>query len=172
MATIAERYNVSADSLSRHSANHLSASQRAGILVNLAPTAVDIERLSKSESESLLANLITQRSRLSMYAQECAASGDWRAATNAERVILENIATVAKLLGAIVARSEVTHAHLTLTPSYLKLRQALVLVLRPHPQIAVQVAQALAEIEQTEAADITARAGKPLTIEHQPSVSP
>lgn len=168
MSTIAERYEVSADSVWRHSENHLSASQRAGLLVNLAPTAVDIERLSKSESESLLSNLITQRSRLSTYANECATARDWRSATAVERVVLENLATVAKLLGAIVSRSEISHTHLTLTPSYLKLRQALVAVLRPYPQIAAEVAAALAAIEQDEATDITTRAAKPLTIEHQP----
>jgi hypothetical protein len=55
----------------------------------------------------------------------------------------------------------------TKTPDYLRLRQVVVEVLRPHPEIAAKVAAALAAIEPDDAIAITAKA--PVMIEARPS---
>jgi hypothetical protein len=174
LATLASRYEVSIDSLKRHSRNHLSASAAAALALNLAPTAVDLERLSKSESESLLGNLVTQRARLAGIAEKALADGELGDAIRAERATTDVLALTSKLLGMIVARSASTVTHVTLDPRYLRMRQALVEVLRPHPEIAAKVAAALREIEASDAADIMARATPatppgPALIEHAPS---
>jgi hypothetical protein len=173
LASIAERFDVDYDSLQRHAQRHLSASQRAALLTATKPSEVDIEKLTKSESEGLLASLVAMRARLAQHAQAAAASGDIRTAVHCERVTVTNLELVARLIGQLINRSEVTHAHLTLSPSYLNLRQALVSVLRPYPEIAAKVAAALHKIEAAEGAEITAKAAKtvPAMIEHQ-AVSP
>jgi hypothetical protein len=82
-------------------------------------------------------------------------------------VTLADLELTAKLVGQLIARSEVRHVNLTITPAYLKIREALVRILRPHPAVACQVAAALAQIESEEAQEIT----KAKLIEHQPQVS-
>src|SRR5262245_43358588 len=67
-SVLAQRFSVSTDSLDRHVANHLPPQIRASILTALAPSSVDLEQLQKSESESLLASLISQRARLATMA--------------------------------------------------------------------------------------------------------
>jgi hypothetical protein len=154
---LAKRYDVSIHSLRRHAANHLGATQRAALALNLAPSSVDLEALSRSESESLLGNLLAQRARLSAYASASAESGDYKAAIAAERATTDALALTAKLLGSIVNRTEVTSRSILLTPDYLKLRAILVDVLKPYPEIAAKVAAALHQLESDAAKDITAK---------------
>jgi hypothetical protein len=117
----------------------------------------------------LLANLVTMRARLATIAQQAMEDGLPQVAIRAEAATLANLELVSRLLGQLVNRSEIAHTHLTLTPSYLKLRQALVAVLRPHPEIAAKVAEALRQIEADDAEQITTK-GKPVMIEHQQAV--
>jgi hypothetical protein len=165
--SIAEQFGLSYDSVIRHSKAHLSASQRAAILTASKPSEVDVERLTKEESEGLLAHLVTLRARLQAHSQACAAVGNYRGSILAERVHLASLELGARLVGQLIHRSTVTHAHITLMPSYLKLREALVRILRPHPAIAAEVAEALSAIELQEGEQITAAAATK-AIEHQP----
>jgi hypothetical protein len=166
--SVAEQFQVHYDALDRHTKRHLSASQRAAILTATKPSEVDVEALTKSESQGLLSSLIAMRARLAAHAQACTSAGDFKGAIHAERVTLADLELTAKLVGQLISRSEVRHEHLTLSPSYLKLRAALIRVLRPFPEIAQQVAAALAEIESDDAIEITTRAAKPTPamIEH------
>jgi hypothetical protein len=168
--TLAQRFGVTVDSLYRHGKNHVTASQAAAIMTAIEPSAIDLEALTRSESEGLLSNLVAQRARLSTIAQQAMEDGLPQVAIRAEAATLASLELVSKLLGQLVNRSQVAHTHLTLTPSYLKLRQALVAVLRPHPEIAAQVAEALRAIEQDDAEQIITK-GKPVMIEHQHAVS-
>lgn len=171
--SVAEQFDLHYDSVLRHKNAHLSAAQQAAMLTASKPSEVDVEALTKSESQGLLANLVAMRARLAQHAQACAAAGDTKGAINAERVTLANLETVARLVGQLISRSEVVHQHLTLTPSYLKVRQALVAVLRDYPEVAVKVAAALHEIEADEGREITAKAVKsiPPLVEHHAVLS-
>jgi hypothetical protein len=166
--TLAQRFGVTVDSLYRHQ-NHVTRSQAAAILQAVEPSQIDLEALTRSESEGLLANLVTMRARLATIAQQAMEDGLPQVAIRAEAATLANLELVSRLLGQLVNRSEIAHTHLTLTPSYLKLRQALVAVLRPHPEIAAKVAEALRQIEADDAEQITTK-GKPVMIEHQQAV--
>jgi transposase-like protein len=165
--SVAEQFGIHHDAVRRHLKNHLSPSQQAALLTASKPSEVDVEKLTRQESQGLLVALVAMRARLAAHAQACAAMGDHKGAIHAERVTLADLELTAKLVGQLISRSEVTVQHLTLTPSHLRLRQVLVEVLRPHPEIAAKVAAALAAIETDDAAEITAKA-QPLTIEHEP----
>jgi hypothetical protein len=166
--TLAQRFGVTVDSLYRHSKTHVTASQAAAILQAVEPSQIDLEALTRAESEGLLANLVTMRARLATIAQQAMEDGLPQVAIRAEAATLANLELVSKLLGQLVNRSEFVHQHLTLSPQYLRLRQALVAVLRPHPEIAAQVAEALRAIEADDADAIT-KAAKPVAAIEHPS---
>jgi hypothetical protein len=172
---LALRFECSADAIGRHAKAHLTPVQRAAILAATSPTEIDLEKLSATESEGLLHQLVVQRGRLQVYAEQAAELGDVKAATSAESVILSNLTTVGKLLGTLVQRHAVTHTNLLISPDYLKLRSTLVSALRPFPEAARAVGAALHRLEADAATDITAAASKgraPALIEHEATPAP
>jgi hypothetical protein len=54
----------------------------------MKPSEIDLNALTRSESESLLANFIASRARLSLLSQEALEKGDTRTAIQAERNII------------------------------------------------------------------------------------
>jgi hypothetical protein len=167
---LAARFNLSKDAIGRHAANHLSPIQRAAILAAQKPSAIDLEALRITESEGLLASLVTQRARLQAHAETAATFGDVKAAVSAESAILANLSLVGRLLGQLVQVHDVRHTSILVTADYLKLRATLLTALRPYPDAARAVGAALHALEADAATDITARASKPRTapalIEH------
>src|ERR1700752_3712169 len=77
---LARRFNVSADPVGRHAANHVSPALKAAILTAQAPTAIDLEALQASEQEGLLSQLVHQRARLQQHVQMAVDYGDVKAA--------------------------------------------------------------------------------------------
>jgi hypothetical protein len=165
---VAEQYQVHVDALYRHAKRHLSPAQRAAILTASSPAEIDVEALTKQESQGLLASLVAMRARLAAHAQACANAGDFKGSINSERVTLANLELVSKLVGQLISRSEVVTKNYLLTPGYMELRKVLIQELRPYPEIACRVAAAIAEIENDAVAEIATREAKPLTIELQP----
>jgi hypothetical protein len=170
---LARRFNVSADAVGRHAANHVSPAMRAAILTAQKPTAIDIEALQASEQEGLLSQLVHQRARLQQHVQMAVDYGDVKAAIGAESAITTNLALVGKLLGMIVQRHDVRSTSLLISADYLAVRQAIVTALRPFPDAARAVGAALHRMESEAAKDITQRAGKPpLVIDATPALPP
>jgi hypothetical protein len=161
MQSLADRFDVSKDAICRHAANHLSPVQRAAILAQRKPTDIDLDALRTSESEGLLAQLVTQRARLQGHAELAASLGDVRGAVSAESAITGNLALVGKLLGQLVQVHDVRHTSILISADYIRLRTTIVQALRPFPDAAQAVGRALAALEADAARDITAAAGKP-----------
>jgi hypothetical protein len=161
---------VSWHAVGRHGRAHLSPVQRAAILSAQRPTEIDLDALRSQESEGLLGSLVAQRARLQQQCDLALELGDVRAAVAAEGAITKNLGVTGKLLGTLVQRHEVTHSSVLLTPDYLRLRQALVLALRPYPDAARAVGAALHTLESDAAKDITPPAAgrAPVVIEHDP----
>jgi hypothetical protein len=109
--------------------------------------------------------LVAQRARLQGHIEMATGLGDVRTALMAESRITSNLELVAKLLGQLVARHEVSHTSILLSPDYIRLRQILVETLRPYPEIAAKVAAALHAVE-SDAAKTIAESKRPLIIEH------
>ena len=168
-STLAARFGISEDTLARHAANHLPPQVRAAILTQMNPSEIDLEALHRSESESLLASLISQRARLATMATQALEADLPGVAVRCESAILQNLELVSKLLGQLVHRTEVTSRSILISPDYLRLRAILIEELRPHPEIASRVAQRIAALENEAAAEITsAPKATPVLIETKP----
>ena len=157
---LAKRFGVSVAALHRH------AQARAAILAAQKPSAVDLEALQRSESEGLLAQLVTQRARLQQQGELALELGDVKAAVAVENAITGNLTLVSRLLGQLVQVHEVRKTSILISADYLALRAAIVRALRPYPEAARAVGAALHELELEAAKDIT-EAKRPLVIEHQ-----
>jgi hypothetical protein len=72
---IARRYGLHKDSILRHSHKHLPPQLRAQLIAG-PDLAIDLDRLRETESQSLLANLVTLRHRLFGALDVAEASGD------------------------------------------------------------------------------------------------
>ena len=141
--------------MQRHRHKHLSPQMMAAILAAQKPSEIDLEALQRSEAEGLLAQLVTQRARLQQQSDLALELGNASGAIAAERAITSNLELVAKLLGTIVQRHEVTRTSILISADYLELRQAIVAALRPFPEAARAVGSALHGIETNAARDIT-----------------
>jgi hypothetical protein len=164
--SVAEQFGFSYDSVLRHSKRHLTASQRAALLTASRPSEIDVQKLSESESQGLLAHLVAMRARLQSHSQACAAQGNYRGSILAERVHLASLELGAKLVGSLIARSEVVTKSFLVSPDYLRLRTILIQELKPYPELAQRIAARLGELESEAAAEITSRSAKSVLIEH------
>ncbi|MCK1302935.1 MULTISPECIES: hypothetical protein [unclassified Bradyrhizobium] len=169
---LARRFNVSADAVGRHAANHVSPAMRAAILTAQKPTEIDLEALQTSEQEGLLSQLVHQRARLQQHVATAIDFADIKAAISAEGAITANLALVGKLLGMIVQRHDVRSTSLLISADYLAVRQAIVNALRPFPAASQAVGAALHRLESDAAHDITRRAGKPLLVIDAQAITP
>src|SRR5262249_6889215 len=103
-AVLGKRFGLSAQAIYRHRHNHLTPQQAAAILSAQKPSEIDLEALQASESEGLLAQLVTQRARLQTHSEMASELGDVRSAVACERAITSNLELVGKLLGQLVQR--------------------------------------------------------------------
>jgi hypothetical protein len=133
----------------------------AAIMTQLAPSEIDLEQLQRSESESLLAHLISQRARLATMATQAMEADLPAVAVRCENAILSNLELESRLLGQLVSRTEITSRSILLTPQYLQLRRILIEELRGAPEIAARIASRIAALENEAAAEITAKPPKP-----------
>jgi lambda repressor-like predicted transcriptional regulator len=167
LRVLSNRFGVSLDGLHNHRHKHLSPQQIAAYLVATKPADIDLEELSRSESEGLLGNLIGQRSRLHQLHELALEQEDLKAAIAIERAITGVLELEAKLLGQLINHHEVRSTSILVTSDYIKLRQVITETLRKHPDAARDVAAALLQLETEAASEITAKAkaGKPMIID-------
>jgi hypothetical protein len=166
LRVLANKYNLSIQALHRHRHAHLSPAVAAAILSGRKSTEIDLEALRVSESEGLLAQLVTQRGRLHVESELAARMGNVAGMVSCERAITSNLELLGKLLSMFTTHHEVRHTSVLISADYLALRQALIEALRPFPEAALAVGRALHLLESSAAKDITAAASKrPLMIE-------
>jgi hypothetical protein len=116
-------------------------------MTQMAPTEIDLEQLARSESEGLIAHLVTQRARLSQMAAQALEAELPGVAVRCENAMLANLTLVSQLLGQLVHRSETITRSFLVEPDYLAFRQILIEELRGHPELAARIASRIAEIE-------------------------
>lgn len=144
---IAETYGVSEQALRRHRRRHLSPAQRAAIMTASRPDVIDVEALAKSETTSLLANVVMQRARLFVLLDRAVALNDFKTAVAVEGRVKDNLELVAKLRGQLVQHHTVTRANILLTADYTRLRSAVHGALAPYPDARAAVVEALHALE-------------------------
>lgn len=165
---IAERFGVGRGSVSRHAKAHLTEAQRAALLTARKPTEIDSEQLAETERASLLGHVVAQRARLLADADTARQLGDITAAIRAETAVGASLVTAAKMVGRLTQTIDVRHSHVLLSEDYLRLRQAIVAALRPHPAAMRDVAAALQRLESDAAKQINLPKPAAAVIEHDP----
>ena len=125
---VATRYDVSPNAVFRHRRKHMPPQLVAAIMTASKPSEVDLEQLQKSESEGLLASLISQRAGLQMLSELAFSAGadGVQAAVGVECAITNSLELTSKLLGAIISHHEIRSTSILVSPDYLRLRQAII----------------------------------------------
>jgi hypothetical protein len=167
-AVLARRFSLHRDGIYRHRKNHMSPQLHAALLAAQHPSDIDLEQLERSESEGLLASLVSQRARLQLLSEAAFEQGEVHAATSVERAITASLELTSKLLGVLVQRTHTTSTSVLISADYLVLRAAIVRALRPFPEASAAVGRALAELELSAAKDISERK-TPLLLEATPA---
>jgi hypothetical protein len=152
---IARRFKLGADSVYRHSRNHLPPQLRASLLAGPDLAGVDLDKLKETESQSLLGNLVALRHRL-FAALDCAEEyNDAGMLTRVSSQLHANLELTGKLLGDLGVG--VTNVNVLVMPQYVELRVALVQALASFPEARQAVAAVLHQLESKAAADIKPR---------------
>lgn len=141
VSALARRYKVSTDAIYRHQRSHLPPQLRAKLLAG-PDTAIDIDRLKETESQSLLANLVALRNRLFASLDVAEEAGDSGMAARVAAQLHKNLELTGRLLGDLATGTTITNV--TVLPAYVHLRVELVRALAPFPE-ARQAVAAVAE---------------------------
>ena len=115
LRVLAQRFEVSPDALHRHRHKHLTPTMAAAILAAQQPSVVDLKALQRNEAEGLLSQLVVQRARLQQQSDLALELGNASGAIAAERAITSNLELVAKLLGTLMQRHEVTRTSILIS---------------------------------------------------------
>jgi hypothetical protein len=165
---LSRRFGLSKDAIHRHRRLHLSEQLVAALLINVKGLdPIELEHLRKSESEGLLSSLIRQRARLELLSQMAFDDHAVGVANQIEHSICRSLELTARLVGELAIRHEHVAVNFLITPSYLRLRQALMSVLRKYPDAAAGVARELGALE-LEAAEEIKQAKHPPLLEAAP----
>jgi hypothetical protein len=152
---IARRFKLGIHSLYRHGRAHLPPQLRASLLAGPDLEGIDLDKLKETESQSLLANLVSLRHRLFASLDIAEEFGDAGMVTRVASALHSNLELTARLLGDLgIGSTNVTN--ILIAPQYIEMRVALVQALSAFPEARLAVAQALHQIESKAADAITA----------------
>jgi hypothetical protein len=115
---------------------------------------IDLDKLKETESQSLLANLVSLRHRLFASLDIAEEFGDAGMVTRVAGALHANLELTGKLLGDLGVGGT-TNINVLIQPQYIELRVALVQALASFPEAKLAVAQALHQIESKAADAIT-----------------
>lgn len=153
---VAAQFGLSSDSVWRHGRRHMSAEQKAKLMVAGASDAkIDLERLKRTESESLLQNLIAERARQQRIADLCESIRDYAGATRASMQVVHTTEVIAKLLGELKFGHTTINQSFLYSPDWFQIRSLMVVALRPYPAAQQAVLAALRQYEGSQGADVT-----------------
>jgi hypothetical protein len=144
---VSERYNHSVAAI-RHFRERMPQQLKAAIVgASLKPGVDDLEKLRTDEAAGLLGNLAHQRARLLLMQDVGMENGAGELVARLSGVIHKNLEMVGRYLGLFANFNVNTNVNVLISEDYLRLRQALVLALRPYPDARHAVSEALHRIE-------------------------
>lgn len=144
---LGKRYGLSADSVWRHSKNHMSAELHGHLMTRGRMTPEDLENLRITESEGVLQHLVAVRGRLYGLMDAATEQDDYRGAAAIGNQIGKNLETTAKLLGDIRTGTVNVTNNVLLLPEFHALRTSIMAALRQYPEARAEVAKALRALE-------------------------
>jgi hypothetical protein len=160
--------------LSRHFRKHVSEARKNKLKVTgLSDAKVDLEALKRAEGESLLQNLVSERSRFQRLADTCESAGNFADSIRAASGVVNILSVIAKLLGEIRTGNTTINNSFLLSPDWLNIRRALATALRPFPEAQRSVLSALRTLESSAGVEIThAHAIERPALEHVREATP
>ena len=153
---IARKFKLGADSVYRHSRNHLPPQLRASLLAGPDLEGIDLDNLKETESQSLLGHLLALRHRLFNALDTAEEFQDGGMLTRVSSQLHANLELTGKLLGDLGVGGA-TNINVLIQPQYIELRVALVQALASFPEARQAVAGVLHQLESKAAADIKPR---------------
>jgi hypothetical protein len=147
MTQVAKRYGHTLSSVHRFRERMPQQLKAAIIGATLRPGIDDLDKLRSDEAAGLLGNLAHQRARLLLMQDVTMEEGAIDQMARLSGVIHKNLEMVGRYLGLFVNLDVHTNINVLLSEDYLRLRQALVLALRPFPEARYAVSEALHKIE-------------------------
>jgi len=152
--TVARRWGLGVGSISRHNRSHVPAALRDRISARrLGGVEKSLQELKRDEGDNLLRLLVAQRARLGNVADRARAKNNFLGESGAEKLVLANLVTTARLLGELSTGSTTTVQNLIIAPAYLALRAALLQALSP-PEYAKARAAVSAALRRVETAPV------------------
>lgn len=145
LAALSRRYGVSVDILYRHRNLHMPPQLKARLLAGPSIEGVDLDKLRETESQSLLANLISLRQRLFASLDVAEEHQDGYTLVRIASQLHSNFEIVAKLLGDLHTGTVINN--FLIQPQYVEMRVELVKALAPFPEARQAVAAVLHTIE-------------------------
>lgn len=151
---VAEQFGLSQSAIWRHWKNHMPQDVKERLAVTgVSDPKVDLEKLKRVESDSLLQNLISERARLQRIADECENIGNHTDAVRASTAVIRTLESIGKLLGELKVGGTTIHQNFSVSPDWFQMRRLLVTALRPHPAAQRAVLAALRDYEASRGAD-------------------
>jgi hypothetical protein len=144
---VSERYNHSVAAIKRYRERMPQQLKAAIVGASLKPGVDDLEKLRTDEAAGLLGNLAHQRARLLLMQDVGMEEGSGELVARLSGVIHKNLEMVGRFLGLFANFNVNTNVNVLISEDYLRLRQALVLALRPYPDARHAVSEALHRIE-------------------------
>jgi hypothetical protein len=179
MNQIGKRYGYTVPAISRYRDRMPQQLKAAIVAAALKPKELDLDRLRIDESEGILGNLAHQRARLLLCQDECMEAGAVEQVARLFGVIHKNIELTGRYLGLFAQHHVSSQVNIMVSEDYLRLRQVLILALRPFPEARRAVAEELHRIEGEIAGKMVAQAAKQppprpslATIDIEPALSP
>ena len=147
MTQVAKRYGHTVPSIHRFRDRMPQQLKAAIIGATLRPGIDDLDKPRSDEAAGLLGNLAHQRARLLLMQDITMEEGAIDQMARLSGVIHRNLEMVGRYLGLFANLEVHTNVNVLLSEDYLRLRQALVLALRPFPEARYAVSEALHKIE-------------------------
>jgi hypothetical protein len=158
VARISRRFGYSEKAIVRYRDRMPQQLKAAIVAATLKPKEADLDQLKIDESEGILGNLAHQRARLLLCQDECMEAGAIEQVAMLSRVIHTNIQLSGRYLGLFAQHHVSSQVNILLSEDYLRLRQALILALKPFPEARRAVAEAMHRIEGETASKMVAAA--------------
>ena len=147
LRVISNKFDVTASALCRHRQRHMTPEIKAALALGVRTSDLDIERLRRDESESLLQTIVYHRARLWALVDQAEDIGDLRAASSLHGRILEIWELEARFLRELTDGDVHVTQNILILPGYIQARTVILQALRPFPDASKAVSGALREIE-------------------------
>ena len=155
LRAVARKFDLGYHSVRRHKLNHMPDSLKAALITRQAEGELDLDKLRKSESESLLQEVVVGTARCVAALNEAEEVGDQRAVATLHARWQAWLDLKAKLLGEL-GQGSVHVENLVMNPTYLDIRVDLLEALRPFPEARQAVAKVFQKREVQVVEHVTA----------------